>query len=411
LSTKIHLILAAGVAALAIISVGACGGGIPANAVVQVGEAPITKAAFEHWMSVAATSISQSPTAQTAVKPVVPDPPTYAACIAHLKEIEPKPVKGQKPKTEAPLKSQCEQQYTALKQEVLGFLISSEWVIGEASRLDVNVSDNEVRKELLKLKRERFPKEAEFQQLLKRSGMTVSDLLLRIKTETLLPPRIEQKVTEKKAISQREVEKYYNAHKTQFGTQEKRKVQIVLTKTEAQAKSAKREVQSGKSFASVAKSKSIDPTSKSNGGLLAEVTKGEEEAALNTAIFSASKDVLSGPVKTPFGYYIFEVLGSTPGTQQTLAQAKASIKQQLTATQQQTALDKFIKEFRKRWTAKTNCRPEFVVADCRQYKTPKANPLGTPSTTTPQTTTATGSRKPNRAQRDPNKLTDDKSTR
>ncbi len=61
---------------------------------------------------------------------------------------------------------------------------------------------------------------------------------------------------------------------------------------------------------------SIDPTSKANGGLLKEVVKGEEEKALDTAIFSATKGVLGGPVKTPFGYYVYEVVSSTPGTQQ-----------------------------------------------------------------------------------------------
>ena len=70
---------------------------------------------------------------------------------------------------------------------------------------------------------------------------------------------------------------------------------------------AKKEIESGKSFASVAKAKSIDPTSKAKGGLLTGVAKGQEEAALNTAIFSAPLNKLSGPVKTPFGYYIYEV--------------------------------------------------------------------------------------------------------
>ena len=49
---------------------------------------------------------------------------------------------------------------------------------------------------------------------------------------------------------------------------------------------------------------SIDPTSKANGGLLKEVVQGEEEKALDTAIFSAKTRVLGGPVKMPFGYYI-----------------------------------------------------------------------------------------------------------
>jgi foldase protein PrsA len=170
-------------------------------------------------------------------------------------------------------------------------------------------------------------------------------------------------------------------------------VEIILTKTEAQASSAKKEVESGKSFASVAKSKSIDPTSKANGGLLKEVSKGQEEAALDKAIFSASKNVLSGPVKTPFGYYIFEVQSITAGSQQTLKQAEATIKQQLIATGQQSALSTFVKEFKKKWMGKTECRSGYVVADCKEYKAPKTPALPTgagtavPQTSTPPQTT------------------------
>jgi len=102
------------------------------------------------------------------------------------------------------------------------------------------------------------------------------------------------------------------------------------------------------------------------------VVKGQEEKALDEAIFSAKKGVLGGPVKTPFGYYIYEVTGTTAGSSQTLAQSQASIKQQLTAQQQQQALSKFVKEFKKKWMSKTECRSGFVVADCKGYKAPKA---------------------------------------
>ena len=101
---------------------------------------------------------------------------------------------------------------------------------------------------------------------------------------------------------------------------------------------------------------------------------------------------LSGPVKTPFGYYVFEVKGTTPGSQQSLAQAKASVKSQLAATQQQTALSTFVKDFKKKWTGKTDCRKEYTVMDCKQYKAPKTPSIpttATPTTTTPpQTTTS-----------------------
>ncbi len=386
----LRFISALGAVFFASLAISACGGGIPGNAVVQVGGNSITKTTFEHWLSVAASSSATTPTAKTA-KPVVPDPPAYTNCIAHLEATAPKPAKGQAKPTAAQLKSQCEQQYTSLKQEVLGFLISSEWVIGEGSHLGVTVSDKEVKKEFEKIKTQQFPKTAEFEKFLATSGQSVSDLLLRVKLN-MLSSKIQKKIAQGKGSpSKAEIAKYYKENQSRFGTPEKRSVEIILTKTEAAAKSAKAEVQSGKSFASVAKSKSIDPTSKAKGGLLPEVTKGEEEAALDTAIFAAGKDVLSGPVKTPFGYYVFEVKGNTPGTKQTLAQSEASIKQQLTATKQQTALSKFVKEFKKTWTAKTDCRAEYVVMDCKQYKAPKT-PAGL-------STTGGGRRRRRRARR------------
>ena len=201
----------------------------------------------------------------------------------------------------------------------------------------------------------------------------MSDLLLRVKLN-LLSTKIQQKISKTKInITQAEIEKYYNENKQHFGTPEKRNIAIILTKTEAQAKKAKKEIESGKSFASVAKAASIDPTSKANGGLIVGVVKGQEETALDNAIFSAKPNVLSGPVKTPFGYYIYEVKSITKGTQQTLAQAQASIKQQLTSTKQSTALTSFVKNFKKKWTAKTECRSGYVVMDCKTYKAPKGS--------------------------------------
>ncbi|HEY2719043.1 MAG TPA: peptidyl-prolyl cis-trans isomerase [Solirubrobacteraceae bacterium] len=377
---------ALGAVLFALTGLAACGG-IPGDAVVSVNGKSITKDTFGHWMSVA----SASSAATAGSKPTVPDPPKYTACIARTK-AQSKPAKGQKAPTEAQLKSQCEQQYKTLQQEVLGFLISSEWVLGEASSLGVKVSDKEVKKQFEKIKSQQFPKPAEFQKFLSTSGQTVSDLLLRVKLN-LLSSKIQQKIVkEKSKVTHDEIVKYYKNNPKRFGVAEKRNLLIILTKTEDQAKKAKQEIESGKSFESVAKRVSIDPTSKSNGGKLPGVVKGQEEKALDTAVFAAQKNVLTGPVKTPFGYYIFEVQSITPGSQQTLKQAEASIKAQLTATKQQTALSKFVKEFKKKWQAKTECRSGYVVADCKSYKAPKTTSTAAPgavSTAPATTSTAT----------------------
>jgi foldase protein PrsA len=375
----------------------ACGGGIPGNAVVQVNGSSITKTTFDHWLGVAASS-SAATTGATANKPVVPDPPTYTNCIAHFQATAPKPAKGAKAPTAAQYKVQCEQEYTALKQQVLGFLISASWVIGEASDQGVSVSDHEVEKKFTELKKQQFPQEAKFQQFLASTGQTVSDLLLRVKLN-LLSQKIQQKVTKEgnKKVTQAQIEKYYNENKQRFGQPERRDLDLILTKTQAQAEAAKKEVQSGKSFASVAKAKSIDPASKTTGGSLPGVVKGQEQAALNTAVFSAKTNVLSGPVKTPFGYYVFEVKAIHASNQTPLSQVKETIKQQLAATQQQAALTKFVTNFRKTWEGRTECRKEYMVADCKGYKAPAVPTTpgtATPGTATPQTSappTSTGS--------------------
>ncbi|HTD08869.1 MAG TPA: peptidyl-prolyl cis-trans isomerase [Solirubrobacteraceae bacterium] len=382
MSKSLRSLSALGAVLFALVGISACGG-IPGDAVVQVSGTPIAKTAFEHWMKVASASSATGSTE----KPVIPEPPNYTACIAHLAATTAKPAKGQKAPTTAELKSQCATEYKSLQSEVLGFLISSQWVLGEASSLGIKLSDAEVKKEFAKIKAQEFPKPSEFEKFLSTSGQTVSDLLLRVKLN-LLSQKIEKKIIkEKSKVSEAQVQKYYNENKSKYGTPEKRNVQIILTKTEAVAKSAKKEVESGKSFASVAKSVSIDPTSKANGGLLKEVVKGEEEQALDTAIFAAAKNVLGGPVKTPFGYYVYEVLSTTPGTQQPLSKVKATVKQQLISTGEQSALTKFTKGFKTKWKSKTECRSGYIVADCSSYKAPKTSATGASkgaSTVTPE---------------------------
>jgi foldase protein PrsA len=360
----------------------ACGGGIPGNAVVSVNGTPITTSTFNHWMQVAAGSSSAASATGAAAKPVVPDPPSYKACIAHLEATAPKPAKGQPKPTTATFRSQCEQQYTALKQQVLGFLISANWVLGEAEKQGVKVSDAEVKKQFNQIKGQQFPKEADFKKFLASSGQTVSDLLLRVKLD-MLSQRIQQKVTKDagKKPSQQEIKSYYEQHKSQYGQPERRNILIVLTKTQAQAEAAKKEIQSGKSFASVARKVSIDPVSKAAGGSLPGVVKGQEEKSLDEAVFKAKLNVLGGPIKTPFGYYLYEVKKTLPASQQPLSSVQSSIQQQITAQNQQKALSEFVKKFRKKWEEQTECRAEYSVKDCKGYKAPKGS--GTTTGTTP----------------------------
>src|SRR5580692_3124678 len=80
---KLRIGMAFSAAIATAVLVGACGGGIPGDAVAVVGSAPITKAAFAHW-EVVANDSNQASTGIAA--PPLPVPPDYTACIAYGKK-------------------------------------------------------------------------------------------------------------------------------------------------------------------------------------------------------------------------------------------------------------------------------------------------------------------------------------
>jgi foldase protein PrsA len=348
-------------------------GGVPGNAVASVDGNPITKATFTHWMTVAARSGGQTTTA-------IPKPPDFKDCIAAKRKALPKPAKGQPQTTDAQLKTQCNQEYSALRDQVLQLLISFKWIQGEAKKLGVNATDAEVKKQFDTQKKASFPKDADYQKFLKQSGQTQDDILMRVKLD-VLSNKIRTKVTKgKDKVTNAEIAKYYNDNKARFAQPERRDLLVVLTKTQAKANQAKAAIKGGQSFAAVAKRYSIDQASKAQGGKLAAVAKGQQEKALDTAVFGAKKGVLVGPVKTQFGFYVFKVTKITPASQQSQAQATTTIKQLLASQKQQKALDTFVKNFQKDWKAKTDCADQYRTQDCKNA--PKKTATPTPATGT-----------------------------
>jgi foldase protein PrsA len=365
----------------------ACGGGgVPGNAVVKIGDDPIKTAEFDHWLQVAATT-QQQQTGATG-KAQIPQPPAFTACIAQKKKTAVKPAKGQPTPTDATYKAQCKQEYESLRDQVLQFLISSAWIEGESHDQGVKISDADVKKDFDKQRLQSFPKDADYAAFLKSSGYVQEDLLYRIKVQDLSQKLRTQILKGTDKVSDAQIADYYNKNKARYAQPEKRDLRIVLTKTAAQANKAKAALDGGQSFKAVAAKYSIDQGTRDNGGLLAAVPKGQQEKALDDATFAAPKGKIEGPVKTQFGYYVFQVAKITPGSQQTLDQSKAAIKQLLVQQQQQKKLDTFVKSFQKKWKARTDCRNGYVTADCKNAPKKAATTAATPQPQpTPTTTT------------------------
>ncbi len=333
-----------------------CGNGVPSNSVAKVGDSTITKKDFDRWLKNAASGQQQGGAG------VVPDPPDYTKCVAALKK---QAGAGGGKQSAATLKKQCKTQYDQLKGEVMQFLVQAQWVQQEAEARDVKVSDAEVKQAFAREKQKAFPKEADYKKFLATSGMNEDDILFRLKLDQL-QTKLTKKVTAGKTkISDSEISAYYAKNKSRFAQPEQRDLNVVLTKTKAKADLAKTLLAGGKSFKVVSKRLSIDQASKAQGGKLPALVKGKQDPALDKAVFAAKKGKLKGPVKTQFGYYVFEVTKITKASQQSEAQAADTIRNLLKSQKQQKALNSFVKDFRKKYKKKTNCAKDFRIAECK----------------------------------------------
>jgi foldase protein PrsA len=357
------------------LALAACGDSVPDDSVAKVDDTSIKKATFDHWMQIAAISSQGAAAGANAPKPQIPVPPDYTACIANKKKTAPKPAKGQPQPSDADYKAQCKQEYEGLRDQVMQLLIQNEWVSGEAAQQDIKLSDAEVKKAFDQQKKQSFPKEKDYQEFLKSSGFTEEDVLFRVRLEQLSNKLREKIVKGKDKVTDEQVKTYYDKNKQRFAQPERRDLRIVLTRDKAKADQAKAALESGQSWKSVAKEYSIDQASKDQGGQLLAVAKGQQEPALDKAVFGAKKGELTGPVKTQFGHYVFAVQKVTPASQQSQQEAAATIKGILASENQQKALDKFIKDFQKEWKEKTNCRKGYVTQDCKNA--PKAKSTST----------------------------------
>ena len=358
-----------------------CGNDVPTNGVAKVDDSVIKRDEFNKWLSTASKG-----QAQGAPAGAVPDPPNFTKCVA-ARQKQPVP-KGQTTPSAASLKKQCKTEYDQLKNEVMQFLVQAEWLQQEADTRGVKVSTAEVKKSFEDRKKQEFPNDKAYQSFLKQSGMSEDDILFRLKLE-ILQRKLVQKVTEKETkVTEADVSSYYDKNKKRFAQPQRRDINVVLTKTEAKANEAKKALDGGDSFKAVAKKYSIDEASKSQGGKLPDVVKGQQEQALDKAVFAAKKSKVTGPVKTQFGYYVFEVSKISAASQQTLEQSKETIRNLLRSQRQQKAVEKFARDFREEYKEKTVCADDFRIAECKNAPKEKTNtgPAsgGTPGGAQPQ---------------------------
>jgi peptidyl-prolyl cis-trans isomerase D len=152
-------------------------------------------------------------------------------------------------------------------------------------------------------------------------------------------------------VSDAEVRAYYDQHQENYvSQQEQRKVSHILIKVDSDVDdqtarkkidSLAKRLQNGEDFAALAKAESQDPGSASQGGDLGFISPGTMDKAFEQAVFQLSKNEISQPIRTRFGYHLIEVTDIRPVELQPFDKVKVQIRKDL---QTQQAEQRFYEE-------------------------------------------------------------------
>ena len=157
----------------------------------------------------------------------------------------------------------------------------------------------------------------------------------------------------KAAVSDGEVQAYYNSHQAQYKTEEQVKTRHILiaakagadAATDAAAKAKAQDVlkqlQAGGNFAALAKKYSEDPGSKDNGGELVLMATASLDPAYAKAAMALNPGQTSGLVRSAFGYHIIQTEQKQAAGVKPLSAVKDTIVKTIAQDKQGAALQSY----------------------------------------------------------------------
>jgi foldase protein PrsA len=259
------------------------------------------------------------------------------------------------------------------REKALDFLLSANWLIGEASEQGLAVSDAAVARGL-KERMESVPNgRDEFEQELASTGQTTDDVRLEIKAE-LAAGLLRNLVASREpgVTSQEEVTDYYHRNIARFRVPERRLVDLIESiDSPAAAIALGERLGPGERFAKRALRESVARQSP------AEAAR-DDNAELVHAIFDATPGKIAAPARFNGQWVLIVARRSIPGRTKSLKEVEVDIERRLLTEQRRELSAEFIKAYRAKWTARTDCRPGFVVQKCSQYRgalKPEGDPL------------------------------------
>jgi len=196
----------------------------------------------------------------------------------------------------------------------------------------------------------------ELEKAVSGQGMNWEDFKSNIRSTLLTQRVISSEVGSHVTISDEEVTKYYEAHKSEFVRPEQVALREIVISTEGKkpedlpdlkkkAETALKRVQDGEDFGAIAKRLS-DGSTKSQGGFLGIYKRGELSKELEDKVFKMKRNELTEVMETKQGFLVLQVLEHYDEGEQSLAKVKNEIMDKLYSGRMEPAMREYLKTLR-----------------------------------------------------------------
>ncbi|MDP6263601.1 MAG: SurA N-terminal domain-containing protein [Rhodospirillales bacterium] len=128
------------------------------------------------------------------------------------------------------------------------------------------------------------------------------------------------------AVSETQLTEAFEQRQDEFNQPQRRRLRQMLFNDEDKAKKARQRLAGGAGFAEVAKDMAgMDADALDIGAM----TRGQLLPELAETVFTLSEDGVGGPLKSPLGWHLIQVVGIEKGGQRTLAEARQELTQDI----------------------------------------------------------------------------------
>lgn len=217
----------------------------------------------------------------------------------------------------------------ALRSELLDDMLSELLIKDRADRLGITVTPKDVDDAVERLKVQYgIESQEQFEESLQQAGLTLEQMRQRLRDTLTSNAVLSRELRSRSEISDKELKARYEREKDRYKLPERAELseivitipegaeEIVANQRRALASEVANQAKQGAAFDALAREFSESPT-KSDGGKLGTVSKGELLAEIDKPIFSAEEGSILGPIETRFGYHIIRVdkriAAETPG--------------------------------------------------------------------------------------------------